>query len=546
METKICHMTSAHNSLDVRIFEKECRSLSKAGFDTYLVAQGKSFEKGGVKICGTNKMYSSRLKRMFFSSRDVYSRAVEIDATIYHIHDPELLPYALKLKKRGKIVVFDSHEDLPRQILSKDYIWKPFRTLVSVLTEKYEGYVLKRLDCVVTATPHIAEMLKLYNPNIVVIHNYPILDDYKECNEPKVREKAVCYTGGISLQNGIFSIVTAMRWVDGKLYLAGDMPKILEEELKKDKGWSNVIKLGHLSREEVRKLQNKCTCGVVLYLPSGNTVDAMPNKMFEYMAAGLPVIASDFPLWRELIEDNECGFCVDPKDPSQIAVAINKIFSDADMAKRMGENGKKAVCEKYNWGGGKTEFDFALPKTDKRRLCYCGGITEKRGITQIVRALDKIDAELLLAGNMSMSYQQTLMELPGWKKVKYLGVLNREQVSLMYQKSAIGLCVLQDTPNIYYSLPIKMFEYMAAGLPVICSNFPLWKEIIEDNKCGICVDPMNAEMIADSIENLLNSKKELSLMGENGKKAVERSYTWIIEEKKLIALYHKLESRRFV
>ena len=130
---KVCHMTSVHESTDDRIFLKECVSLAKAGYDTYQVAYGESFEKDGVKTIGLGKRASGRIKRILVSSRKVYQEALKIDADIYHVHDPELLPYAVKLKKRGKKVIFDSHEDIPRQILAKEWLPDVFRNIVSKL-----------------------------------------------------------------------------------------------------------------------------------------------------------------------------------------------------------------------------------------------------------------------------------------------------------------------------------------------------------------------------------------------------------------------------
>ena len=90
--------------------------------------------------------------------------------------------------------------------------------------------------------------------------------------------------------------------------------------------------------------------GLVTFLPSPNHLDAQPNKMFEYMSAGMPIITSNFPLWAEIVKENGCGLCVDPLKPEQIAIAIEYINSNPKEADNMGKNGKKAVLEKYNWG----------------------------------------------------------------------------------------------------------------------------------------------------------------------------------------------------
>jgi glycosyltransferase involved in cell wall biosynthesis len=124
-----------------------------------------------------------------------------------------------------------------------------------------------------------------------------------------------------------------------------------------------------------------------------------------------------------------------------------------------------------------------------------------------------------------------------WKSVKFLGYLNREDVNKILSESKVGLVTLHPIPNYLESLPVKMFEYMSAGIPVVASDFPLWKEIIEGNKCGICVDPLNPKEIAKAVNYIIDNPKEAQKMGENGKKAVENKYNWKIEEKKLLNLY---------
>ena len=119
---KVCHMTSAHDPEDIRIFHKECVSLAKNGYDVYLVERGDSYEKNGVHIVGVGTIPDSRLQRMTQGARRVYEAALALDCDIYHFHDPELLPYGVMLKKKGKKVIFDSHENTVEQIMEKE--WK--------------------------------------------------------------------------------------------------------------------------------------------------------------------------------------------------------------------------------------------------------------------------------------------------------------------------------------------------------------------------------------------------------------------------------------
>ena len=137
-EIKVCHLTSAHKAKDDRIFVKECISLAKAGYEVYIIApDAENRVCDNVHFLGINsfKIKSSRVRRFVKVGRLVYQKAVELDADIYHLHDPELLLYGLKLKHRGKKVIFDSHEDVPNQILSKTWIPGLLRSFVARIYE---------------------------------------------------------------------------------------------------------------------------------------------------------------------------------------------------------------------------------------------------------------------------------------------------------------------------------------------------------------------------------------------------------------------------
>jgi glycosyltransferase involved in cell wall biosynthesis len=343
----IVHLTSVHLRYDIRIFQKECISLSKAGYNvTLIVADGKGTEiVKGIKIIDVvSSLASSRIVRILKFPRLVYLAALKLQADIYHFHDPELIPVGLKLKKAGKNVIYDIHEDLPRQTLSKEYIPKLFRVPLSAILEYYENKSIKQFDAVITATPFIKNRVLKLNKKSVNINNFPITSELVLQNALEEKEDAVCFVGAISRLRGVKELVQAAFLVNVKLYLAGKFTESdFEQEVKGLPGWKNVIECGHLDRKEVANLMAKCIAGVVTFLPAPNHCNAQPNKMFEYMSAGLPVICSNFPLWKEIIEANECGICVNPSDPNAIASAIKKI------GLKMGKNGQVAIKEKYNW-----------------------------------------------------------------------------------------------------------------------------------------------------------------------------------------------------
>jgi hypothetical protein len=351
-QSKVCHLTSVHPYNDTRIFIKECCTLAATGYDTDLVAPNAPDEvRNTVHLHGVPKVNGSRLLRMTKTVWAVYQKARPLKADIYHFHDPELIPIGLLLKLEGKKVIYDVHEDVPKDILGKTWIPPVLRKPVAWLIRNLENFAAKRFDAVVAATPYICDRFLKLGCHAVNINNYPILTElYLPDVDWSKKECAVCYVGGIFYIRGIFEIVEALGQTDTKLLLAGQFwPSALRERVVTMPGWNNVEELGQLNRNEVAKTLARAMAGLVLFHPEPYHLDAQPNKMFEYMSAGLPVIASNFPLWKKIIEGNECGICVDPMNPEAIREAIQWLIEHPDEAKRMGENGRRAVEEKYNW-----------------------------------------------------------------------------------------------------------------------------------------------------------------------------------------------------
>lgn len=289
---------------------------------------------------------------MLRATRRVLRCAVAIDADIYHFHDPELLPIGLALKRRGKKVIYDAHEDLPRDILSKAYIHAALRRPIAAAANRVQRFVSRKIDRVITATPAIRDKFTHVGIPAIDINNFPLQGELEAEITWSSKKDEVCYVGGIAAIRGIRELITAMAMTKSgtRLNIAGTFQKQkLKIEVEALPGWSRVNALGFLSRDEVRDTLGRSVAGIVTFLPLPNHIDAQPNKMFEYMSAGIPVIASNFPLWREIVEGNECGLCVDPLAPKAIAAAIDQLVENPLLAKRMGENGRRAVVERYNW-----------------------------------------------------------------------------------------------------------------------------------------------------------------------------------------------------
>lgn len=348
---RICHLTSAHLQTDTRIFYKECQTIAASGYDVTLIVQHQKDKViESVRILSLDKP-KTRKERMTKTVKQAYKRALECNADIYHFHDPELIPVGLKLKRKGKKVIYDVHEDVPRQILSKHWIPTLLRKIISLFVERIENYAAKKFDYIITATPYIRNRFLKINRNTIDINNYPILTElFSPYNKWDNKEKAVCYIGGIGELRGIYEMVDAIGMTPYSLLLAGKFVSTTERDIASRKsGWSKVIELGYKNREEVKKILSNSVAGLVVLHPIINYIDALPVKMFEYMSAGIPVIASNFSLWKKIIKEANCGICVDPLNVDEIANAITYIIEHPQQAKQMGENGRKAVEEKYNW-----------------------------------------------------------------------------------------------------------------------------------------------------------------------------------------------------
>ncbi len=349
LKPRICHITTVHTRNDVRIFHKECKTLSEKYDVSLIVADGKGDEiVDDIYIYDIGLRQASRLKRARIDSKKALKKALKLDCNLYHIHDPELIMMGVKLKNYNKKVIYDTHEDLPRQIVGKPYISSILKPSIAYLIEWQENKAAKKFDYICSATPFIRDRFRKINPNTIDVNNYPILG---ELFIPDVQKtETFCYTGGITEERGIINIVSALKDNNLQVVMAGPVDnEAYLEQMKAMPEWKNVDFKGLISREEVGKIISSSIAGLVLFLPLPNHINAQPNKIFEYMSAEVPVIGSDFGLWKSIIEDNNCGICVNPEKPEEIAKAMVYLRDNPDIAKQMGQNGKRTVLEKYNW-----------------------------------------------------------------------------------------------------------------------------------------------------------------------------------------------------
>lgn len=352
---KVCHVSSAHLASDIRIFQKECVSLARNGYDVHLVISGKSEKKSGVKIHGIGEMPANRFKRIFFYSKKAYNEAKKVDADIYHFHDPELLPYAVKMKRKGKKVVFDSHENIIDIFADKKYIPQWIRYIFEPIYKLIIGKYIRKSDLIITVDCLIEEKLRKYNKNTVLVSNYPQIDEIlvKECIQKNNDKEYICFAGGIVPQWNHLTTMKAAYKVGIKYVLCGMDNENYVEELQSYKEWEAVDYRGVLSHEEVMMLLKDAMAGVAVIDYSNNTnwtQGTLGNtKIFEIMMSGIPLICTKFMSWKKIVDEAKCGICVEPKNIDDLVKSLNYIKNHREEAKAMGERGQKKVLEKYNW-----------------------------------------------------------------------------------------------------------------------------------------------------------------------------------------------------
>ncbi len=758
---KIAHLTSVHPAFDTRIFYKECISLANAGFKVSLIAPGENNEVlNNVKIVSVFRA-KNRLQRILQTVWSVYMAAIAENADLYHFHDPELIPVGLALRLFGKRVVYDVHEDVPKDILSKTWIPTRLRAFVANITQILETWAAGQFDAVVTANPPVAS--RFPKQKTITIHNFPMLREFPKALLATTTQKTkhVGYMGGLSEVRGIMELVKAMQLVcesaDVQLQLAGIFsPPQFENTLRLQPGWQHVNYLGWVNRRELNSMLSDVQVGLATLHPLANYLEAYPVKMFEYMAAGIPVVVSDFPMWEAVVAECNCGILVNPMQPDAIANAILHLLNNPDLAKTMGAKGRQAVLEKYNWEqeeqklislyhrllntsdrnalqsttqtsnilnistpimtqptahiaqlttvhpaydvriyhkfslslakagykvtliapqpeqvlatSDQVHFRF-LPKSSNRLermllgawrmwsaaiaenadlyhfhdpelipvglalrlfgkrvvydvhedvpkdilaktwipkflrtsvsktmhfietfatlnfsaavaatpsigkhlpahktavvenlpileefqsntpygsreniIVYVGGIEPVRGAREMVAAMSllpsHLNAKLLLAGQFSSEeFQQELKAHPGFQQVEYLGFLSRPEIGALLGRAKIGMVVLHPTPAYVDSLPVKLFEYMITGIPVVASNFPNWENAMGGG--GIQVNPLDPQSIADAITWLFEHPEQAEHLGQQGQMCVKQRH-WAHEANRLIELYKKL------
>lgn len=353
---KIVKLASLHVPFDTRIFQKEAKSLTKAGHEvTIIVPHTKDEIVNDIQIESV-KIPKNGKERLTKTVCSIFLKAFKHNRnSIIHFHDSELILAALLLKILGRKVIYDAHEDTPRQTMYQH--WIPFFLRKPVA---WTYYVLEKIggwtfDRIIIAEPIIGRYFP--KDKTTLIRNFALVGEFqvKSAIPYNKRENIICYVGGITEPRGASTMIKSVDLVSDtyktKFYLGGSFhPKSLHLHLKSLLGWKKVFYQGWVSREKVASILSNSRIGIIIPEPNSRYTTNYPVKLFEYMSAGIPVIASKEGVSKKFVEESDCGILVDPLNTDEIAKAIEYLFSNAKIAEDMGKRGKLLIRTKYNWG----------------------------------------------------------------------------------------------------------------------------------------------------------------------------------------------------
>ncbi|MCG9723794.1 glycosyltransferase family 4 protein [Vibrio brasiliensis] len=350
---KVCHISSVHDSDDIRIFKKQCVSLANIGVDvTYLVQEINDSKREGVKIKALKKRRGA-LSRIFFTLPEIIIFAFRNDFDIYHAHDPELIPVLFFLKLCGKNVIYDMHENFPRQLKTKNvHPW--VKSCLNLIWPQVEKFVFKRIN-VIYAESSYKEDYRYVNSAIDLL-NMPLLKELNSIDKTKHKEFSIAYVGGISRERFLDGTLEAIEKLEKKgIKIRFDCigPVYYEESLQCIEYYKNKLEnfnfYGQLPPKKAWEIVAKCHVGIAVLLPLPNYIGSYPTKLFEYLGLKMPVITSNFELYKPIVEGNNVGFCVDPVNQHDFVRALEKLATNPELLNLMSENSKEILEKKYSW-----------------------------------------------------------------------------------------------------------------------------------------------------------------------------------------------------
>jgi len=354
----VCHISSMHNNwAEDRIYQRACQGLAREGVEVHLVftRPDELPKEEGVHFHWIDKREG--WKRRWFSSIQAVNIAINVKADIYHFHDPDLLPHIMKIKKKlpNAKLVYDIHENYQ----SRFNQWG-LPLFLGRFFRKYETRKINQMDGFVTVTQSLKDLfLKAKKPGVVIRNTVDVHRlTHIVTEEIQPFEIPTIYTSGShSHSRLVLQTVQSMKYVpkdlNFRMMFAGRYSPGIKEELLAQAKMDETDKLLHLEGmlpwDENFKRTAKALCGCVFYENNQNNQIGTPNRIFEYMFSGIPIVVSDYPELRNIVEKAKCGLIVSSEKPEEMAKAFEFLLRNPQEAKEMGENGRKAIFEDFGY-----------------------------------------------------------------------------------------------------------------------------------------------------------------------------------------------------
>lgn len=352
---QVAQVTTVHRPDDTRVRHRECGALTDAGVSVTLVA------KAGSELTEPDDAVRrvplpeprTRWARLLQQPR-LLRELLTLDADVYQFHDPELFATAVALHALGRVVVVDIHEDYRAQIKVKPYLGRA-APLVAAGVALAEAASVRFVDGTVVARPAVHARLARHARRLVLVENFAEPSDGVgpfDLTSYRCRPPVACYVGSVSRFRGLKDMVEAAQLAsDWELALAGPVSRDEASERLMAGIPDPSVYRGVVPRSELPTFLSRCRVGLSVLWPVPSHLADRPTKVFEYMAAGLPVVTSDLPGSRHLVEEAGCGIVIPSGAPEALDEAVSHLMTHPEEAWRMGQAGREAVLSRFSWAG---------------------------------------------------------------------------------------------------------------------------------------------------------------------------------------------------
>ncbi|MFQ5884197.1 MAG: glycosyltransferase family 4 protein [Thermoplasmata archaeon] len=356
---------------------KEVRSLSGGGYDVRVLAwdrecifpEEESVDGVRVSRLAIKSSFGQGILQMGGFLRfwwQTVLRCLQTEFDIVHCSDLDtLIPGVVVAKLRGSRVVFDAFECYPF-FFSARFPY-PLRTAVQKVLHIIERSLCLFVDHIITVSDYLGEHYRRFGKPVTILYNCPPRSFLKECSSNPMRDsrfggkKRIVHIGGINRIRGLEKVLDCLILIRrksqdivfvnvGEIFGPTGYVKSVRMLVQERNLCDNFLITGWVDPATVPRYLVGSWAGLILFQASSyNAIIGLPNKLFEYMAAGVSVVASNFPSIAKVIREEKCGLLVDPSGPDDIASKIIHLLENPEEARTMGLNGRKAVEGKYNW-----------------------------------------------------------------------------------------------------------------------------------------------------------------------------------------------------